>query len=107
MPEERVDISTVVKDVQHIRNEQAVIRQTLDKVSEAISKLAVIEERQVFTSKAIERVMETLDKLEHRVRVLEVEDRVQSRTVDWVDRILWGALSGFAVFVSYKLRLFQ
>jgi hypothetical protein len=107
MPEDRVDLAAVVRDIQYIRNEQAAIRQTLDKVSEAISKLAVIKERQVFTSKAIERVMEAMDKLEHRVRALEVEDRVQSKTVDWVDRIIWGILSGFAVFVAYKLGLLK
>jgi hypothetical protein len=107
MPEDRLDLSAVVKDIQHIRDEQAVIRQTLDRVSEAISKLAVIEERQIFTSKAIERVMEALDKLEHRVRVLEVEDRVQSKTTDWVDKVIWGVLSGVAVFVTYKLGLLK
>lgn len=64
------DVSTKLEML--IKGHEA-IQQTLQKLTDAVSKLALIEERQTADRKAVERVTDDLKKLDDRVRLLEKE----------------------------------
>jgi len=96
-------IATLARDVQHIRSDQSSMRSAIERMSEAVARLALIEERQSSASQAIERIIEMLTKLEERVRHLEIAEPAQQKTTIWVDKALWAALAGALTFIVGKI----
>jgi response regulator RpfG family c-di-GMP phosphodiesterase len=99
-------IATLARDVQHIRSDQEAMKSAIERMSEAVTRLAIIEERQAASSHAIERVMATVEKIDERVRALEKAETIQNRTAEWIERAMWAAASAAAVFVAHKAGLF-
>ena len=81
------------------------IKDALKSLSDAITKLALVEERQTETAKALERCFKGLEKLEERVAVLERASVNTSRTSHWVDKIVLGAVILAAMFIAKKVGL--
>jgi len=108
-----VQIERITHNIAQIRADQSVVkeelrglRDALQRMSEAITRLALIEERQAAASQAIERVMATVEKIDERVRALEVADPMQTKTAEWVERALWAAATAAVMFVAAKVGLF-
>lgn len=77
------------------------IRGQLDKLIEAVSKLAVIEERQANVTSALERAFSSIKDQNDRIRVLEQSTPVHTSAAKWVDRGLL-ALAGAAAALFAK-----
>lgn len=93
----------------------------MDKLTEAITKLAVIEEKQTTDRQALERAfmaiqktdercssmfekcVEKLEKLEGRVDTLEQIAPSSIQTNEWVTRALWAAAALGATLLAGKL----
>jgi response regulator RpfG family c-di-GMP phosphodiesterase len=108
-----VQIERITQHVECIRKDQAEIkeevrglRDAVQKMSEAIARLALIEERQAATSQTIERVMSSIEKLDERVRALEVAEPMQAKTTEWVQSAIWAAASAAVMFIASKAGLF-
>lgn len=82
------------------------IKTALSKLSEAITKLALVEERQMQTSATLERITEALTTIDTRVDVLEKAQPKQTETSRWVDRTITAVLVLSLTFVVKKLTLF-
>jgi hypothetical protein len=82
--EERL-VSAVTK-FETMSSDIASIKGTMERVADAITRLAVVEERQVQTNGAITRAFNELDKHEGRIRTLEDAQPLQKQTSNWVDR---------------------
>ena len=95
-------IGALASDIQHIRADQNAMRSAIERMSEAVARLALIEERQSSASHAIERIIAMLTKLEERVRNLEIAEPAQQKTTAWVDKALWAALTGAIAFIIGK-----
>lgn len=94
---------------------------SIDKLAEAITKLAVIEERQTADRAALERAfmaiqksdercaeafqktVEKLEKIEARVDALESAAPITKQTNQWVTTAVWAAAAAFAMYVAKKL----
>jgi DNA repair exonuclease SbcCD ATPase subunit len=96
-------IVSLVSDIQHIRADQNAMRSAIERMSEAVARLALIEERQSSASHAIERIIGMLTKLEERVRALEIADPLQQKSSEWVDKALWAVLIGSISFIIGKV----
>jgi transcription elongation GreA/GreB family factor len=82
------------------------IKTSLDKLTEAITKLALIEERQAHAATAQERAFRSLENIERRVSTLEVSLPNTTRIGAWVDRGLWAMAAAAAVYIGKKTGLF-
>jgi hypothetical protein len=96
----------LARDIHHIREDQEAMRRALERMSEAVNRLAIVEERQSTTSQAIERVMAAFAKIEERVRALEIAEPMQAKTTEWVQSAMWAAGSAAVTFMAHRAGLF-
>ncbi len=84
-----------------MRDDVSEIKRALTKMSEAITKLALIEQQQSQTSSSLERAFSVIGKVEARVAKLEQAQPNHARIADWVDRAVI-ALAGAALALMVK-----
>lgn len=89
-------LETLHEDVRQIEH-------VLRDLTSAITKLAVVEERQNSTVAALERAFKALEKIEDRITVLEMQVPANRKVSVWVDRVVWAALGLLGMFVMKSL----
>lgn len=89
------------------------VKAVLSKLTEAITKLALIEQQQGQTALSVERVFREIEKItlrsertESRVAAIETQLPVIVRTNVWVERFLIAAAAAAVVFVAKAAGLF-
>lgn len=88
-----------------IRESVDEMKSAMKEMASAITRLALVEERQAATSTALERLGEAQEKLDGRLRRLEVAEPMQAQSSEWVRNAVW-ALAGLAVmFIAAKAGL--
>ncbi len=103
---EVVRIERITHHIQRIREDQHAMRAAIERMSEAVTRLALVEERQAVASSAIDRMAQALEKLDERLRRLEVAEPMQIKTAEWVQSAVWAAAAAAAVFIAGKAGLF-
>ena len=81
------------------------IESVLQDLTAAITRLAVVEERQSTTAAALERAFKALSKVEDRVAALELQVPANRKLSVWVDRVTWAALGLLGMYVMKSLGL--
>lgn len=81
------------------------IKTSLNKLADAITKLALVEERQAESAKALERAFKALEKLESRVSAIEIKMPEADKANKWIDRAIWAALATIGWFALKKIGL--
>jgi chromosome segregation ATPase len=81
------------------------IKSALDRLSDAITKLALVEQQQNQIAAALERAFKAIAKVEDRVTSLEQSVPSQTETAKWVDRGLVALAGAGAVFVGKAVGL--
>lgn len=80
------------------------VKSALNKLSEAITKLALVEERQAQTADALERAFKAIGKIEDRLTSMEktyAEQKPQyTEVAKWVDRGLVALAGAGAVLIA-------
>lgn len=83
------------------------IKTAMKDLTAAITKLALVEERQSQASAALERAFDGIARVDSRVttlqdRVIELEkhDVGQNRIVAWADKAVWGAAGLLAMYAA-------
>lgn len=94
----RVQLEGLHKDVKGME-------QVLQDLTKAITRLAVMEERQSNAHLAIERAFGLLTKIEERVSGVEQAVNNVTRTSLWVDRGVWAAAAAGAMYIAKKTGL--
>ena len=69
------------------------IKSALGKMSEAITKLALVEQNQMQTAEAIERAFQAIERVERRIEKLERSSWQSSDSAKWVDRAIVAAIT--------------
>ncbi len=101
-----VRIARLTHHIQRIREDQHAMRAAIERMSEAVTRLALVEERQAAASSAIDRMAQALEKLDERLRRLEVAEPMQAKAAEWVQSALWAAAAAAVMFVAGKAGLF-
>lgn len=78
------DLAVAIAKIESISGDMAEIKQTMRELASAVSRLAVIEERQTATNGAIERFSKELSSLSGRVTSLEQAQPIQKQSSDFV-----------------------
>ena len=76
------------------------IKSALDRLSDAITKLALIEQQQTHISLSLERAFKAISKVEDRLVVLEQNNSRHDAATKWVDRVLVGTAGAVMMFVA-------
>ena len=103
---EIVRIERITHHIQRIREDQHAMRAAIERMSEAVTRLALVEERQTAASSAIDRLALTLERLDERLRRLEVAEPMQAKATEWVQSALWALAAAAVMFVAGKAGLF-
>lgn len=89
---------------------------SLEKVADAMTKLAVIEERQGADKAALERAFGAITKVDERcasaseqmskrLAALELAAPMNNQTTKWATTMLWAAAAAAAMYVARKVGL--
>lgn len=79
------------------------MKTALNELSKAITKLALVEERQTKTAEALERAFKAISKIEDRISALEQAAPKTKETSTWVDRFILGIVVMVMGFAGTKL----
>lgn len=118
------EVALLSQQMHAVREDVGGVRRALESVSETLSKIALVEERQQQASRTIDRLFGAIEKvatdaarsiekltgtatgaiekLDARIQKLERTDELNKRTNAWVDRAVWAALSGLATLAITK-----
>ena len=102
---EIVRIERITHHIQRIREDQHAMRAAIERMSEAVTRLALVEERQAAASTAIERLVQSLERLDERLRRLELAEQTQAKTTAWVQAARWALAAAAATFIAKKVGL--
>lgn len=98
-----VVIERLTHHIQRIREAQDRTEKAVSQIADALTRLALVEERQANTSSSIDRLATSLDKLETRLKALELTGPNNARVTALVDRAMWGIVGGAVIFVVQKV----
>jgi len=77
---------------------------TLDKVCEAVSQIAVVDERLLSLFNRLERFEKRLDEQEDKVIEISEDVILNSKLVKTSERFFWVGVSALASFIVYMVR---
>lgn len=107
MPES--DINVVITRLGLLSEDVGELKETLRQIASAVTRLALVEERQMQTNEALSRAFKQIDKLdlkltgiEQRLGMLERMQPLQRQTNRWVMTSVWIAAGAAVMFVAKK-----
>ena len=107
MPES--DINVVITRLGILSDDVGELKETLRQIASAVTRLALVEERQMQTNEALSRAFKQIDKLdlkltgiEQRLGTLERMQPLQQQTNGWVLTSVWIAAGAAVMFVAKK-----
>jgi len=108
MPES--DINVVITRLGILSDDVGELKETLRQIATAVTRLALVEERQSQTNEALGRAFKSIDKLdlkligiEQRLGSLERMQPQQQQTSAWVTTMLWATAGAAVMFVAKKV----
>lgn len=99
------DTGVLAAKIEMLHSDIVDMKDAIAQLSQAITKLAIVEERQTQTAEALERAFKLIGKLEDRMSDLEKAQPKQKETSAWVDRFILWAVMGVMGFVGAKIGL--
>lgn len=108
MPES--DINVVITRLGILSDDVGELKETLRQIASAVTRLALVEERQMQTNEALSRAFKQIDKvelkltgIEQRLGSLERLQPQQQQTSAWVTTMLWATAGAAVMFVAKKV----
>lgn len=99
------DTGVLAAKIEMLHSDIVDMKDAIAQLSQAITKLAIVEERQAQTAEALERAFKLIGKLEDRMSDLEKAQPKTKETSAWVDRFILWAVMGVMGFVGAKIGL--
>lgn len=81
------------------------IKTALGKLSDAITKLALVEQNQAQTADAMERAFKAIERIERRLEKLEQSSWESSNSAKWIDRAIVAAITIGGMFLLQAIGL--
>jgi hypothetical protein len=102
---QETEIALLTHKVESLHEDMGEMKVVMRDVANALTKLALIDERQANMLEAQERIFNLIERLDNRVDNLEKEDGKQSLATGWVYAAVWGAAGLLAMYVAKMLGL--
>jgi prefoldin subunit 5 len=100
----QTDVSLLSARLQTLHTDVSDIKGTLKDLTQAINKLALVEERITNAVAAQERSFKAIEKLEERIDALERSQVTTDNTNKWIDRGIVAGLAALATFIWERVR---
>ena len=97
------DINLLSVRLQSLHEDVGDIKGTLKDLTDAITKLALVEERLSVTMAAQERAFNAIAIVEKRIAVLEAKVPVTDNSMKWVDRGITAIVAAALMFIWEKV----
>ena len=104
------DINVVITRLGLLSDDVGELKETLRQIATAVTRLALVEERQSQTNEALSRAFKQIDKvelkltgIEQRLGSLERMQPQQQQTSAWVTTMLWATAGAAVMFVAKKV----
>ena len=104
------DINVVITRLGLLSDDVGELKETLRQIASAVTRLALVEERQMQTNEALSRAFKQIDKvelkltgIEQRLGSLERMQPQQQQTSAWVTTMLWATAGAAVMFVAKKV----
>lgn len=97
------DSNVLAVKIDMLHSDVSDMKAAMNELSKAITKLALVEERQSKTADAMERAFKAIGKIEDRLSSLELTMPKTKETNAWVDRFILAIVVAAAGFVGTKL----
>ena len=102
MPPE-TDLAVAISKIEALSEDMSDIKSSMRELAQAVSRLAVVEERQSSTNEAMGRMFKAIEAMDIRIKVLEQAQPIQQQSSDWVQSgvkyivaaVLGAILAGF------------
>lgn len=98
-------IARIREGMDEMRKGHDELRASMKQMADALTRLTLVEERQSSTSSAIERFAGSIEKLDERMRKLEISEPLQARSSEWIMNAVWAAAAVAVMFVAAKAGL--
>lgn len=95
----------LANSIQAIRDDQREMRESLKQVAEAMTRLAVIEERVAHSQSSIARAFRGIEDHEERIDRLEKSEPEQRKIAKWVNHAVWAGACAAAAFIAHRVGL--
>jgi hypothetical protein len=102
---QETEIVLLTHKVESLHEDMGEMKVVMRDVANALTKLALIDERQANMLEAQERIFNLIERLDNRVDDLEKEDGKQSLATGWVYAAVWGSAGLLAMYVAKMLGL--
>lgn len=99
------DIAVLTNKVESLHEDLSEMKLVMRDVASALTKLALIDERQSQMIETQERIFKVLDNHDHRINKIERDDSRQELAVNWVYKAVWAALGVMAMYIAKILGL--
>lgn len=97
-------MAVAINKIENLAGDMAEVKNTMLKLTDAVIKLGIIEERQAADRGALDRAFKLLEAHEKRIGSLELAQPMQLQTASWVNRIVVMIVSAVAgVLISMAL----
>lgn len=103
------DINVVITRLGLLSDDVGELKETLRQIATAVTRLALVEERQSQTNEALSRAFKQIDKvelkltgIEQRLGTLERMQPLQQQTNGWVMTSVWIVAGAAVMFVAKK-----
>ena len=90
--------------LQALHRDVSDVKAALTSLTDAITKLALIEERQSATNTALGRAFTAVEKLEDRIAILEREYPLSKRNGVWIERFIIAVVTGAAALIWERFK---
>ena len=97
------DILSVKLEVLH--SDVVEVKTALNKLSEAITKLALVEQQQAQTATALERAFKAITRIEERLSAIELSQPKSRETSAWVDRAIFAIVAAAGGYLLSRFRV--
>jgi hypothetical protein len=102
---QETEIALLTNKVESLHEDMSEMKTVMRDIANALTKLAIIDERQEKMSETQGRIFKLLDNHGERINELEKDDRRQSLAVSWVFGATWAAAGAFGMVVLKVLGL--
>lgn len=97
----------IAAQLRNLHDDVGDVKRSLAQLTNAITKLALVEERQANLHEVQTRCFAEIATLNTRIQTIETKLPEHTRVAMWVDRATWGVLGVAGAYIVKKLQLFM
>ena len=101
--ERRLNRDGVIVKLDLLHSDVSDMKDAIKNLTNAVARLAILEERLSNTTTSIERAFNTMTQMETRIKALEQLTPITSQNNRWVEKSMFAIVGAFLLYMTHKL----